>query len=109
MRTQMLLTIAGLAMVFACLALIGLVGTAAQDVAQRAVSAVDDADQRVTAVCVGLNIGSCRTAQTSTSTRPADAAGEGTPWPVVLLGVAVLCPLILWGAFYFSKPRGWED
>jgi len=29
----MLLTIAGLAMVFACLALIGLVGAAAQDVA----------------------------------------------------------------------------
>jgi len=43
-RTRMLLTIAGLAMVFACLALIGLVGAAAQDVAQRAVTAADTPD-----------------------------------------------------------------
>ena len=109
MRTQMLLTIAGLAMVFACLALIGLVGTAAQDVAQRAVSAADDADQRVTEVCVGLNIGSCRTAQTSTSTRATGIAGDGNPWPMIALATAVIAPLVLWGAFYFSKPRGWED
>lgn len=94
MRTQMLLTIAGLAMVFACLALIGLVGTAAQQTAQQALAEADNEDQRVTAVCVGLNIGSCRTTQASTSTRPADGASEGNPWPVILLAVAVICPLV---------------
>ena len=111
MRTQMLLTIAGLAMVFACLALIGLVGTAAQDVAQRAVSAADTPDtaQRVTAVCVGLNLGSCRTTQESTSKRATGIAGDGNPWPMIALATAVIAPLVLWGAFYFSKPRGWED
>ena len=48
----MMLTIAGLAMVFACLALVGLVGTAAQDVARRAVTAADTPDtaQRVSGV-----------------------------------------------------------
>ena len=38
MRTRMLLTIGGLAMVFACLALIGMVGTAARDTAARALA-----------------------------------------------------------------------
>ena len=93
MKTRMLLTIAGLAMVFACLALIGLVGTAARDTAVQALAEADNEDQRVTAVCVGLNIGSCRTTQTSTSTRPAD--GAGNPWPWVLLATAALCPVVL--------------
>ena len=91
----MLLTIGGLAMVFACLALIGLVGTAARDTAARALAEADNEDQRVTAVCIGLNIGSCRTTQTSTSTRPADGASEGNPWPVILLAVALICPLVV--------------
>ncbi len=95
MRTRMLLTIGGLAMVFACLALIGLVGTAARDTAVQALAEADNEDQRVTAVCVGLNIGSCRTTQTSTSTRPADGASEGNPWPWVLLATAALCPVVL--------------
>ena len=95
MRTRMLLTIGGLAMVFACLALIGLVGTAARDTAARALAEADNEDQRVTAVCVGLNIGSCRTTQASTSTRPAaDGASDANPWPVILLAVAVICPLV---------------
>lgn len=106
MRTQMLLVIAGLAMVFACLALIGLVGTAARDTAVQALAEADNEDQRVTAVCVGLNIGSCRTTQTSTSTRPADGASDGNPWPGVLLVVAMLCPMVFVAALTW---RGWED
>ena len=92
---RVLFVIGGLAMVFACLALIGLVGTAAQDVAQRAIAETPDDGQRVTAVCVGLNIGSCRTSQESTSTaRPADGGG-GNPWPWVLMATAALCPVVL--------------
>ena len=106
MRTRMLLTIGGLAMVFACLALIGLVGTAARDTAVQALAEADNEDQRVTAVCVGLNIGSCRTTQTSTSTRPADGARDGNPWPGVLLVVAMLCPMVFVAALTW---RGWED
>ena len=106
MRTRMLLTIGGLAMVFACLALIGLVGTAARDTAVQALAEADNEDQRVTAVCVGLNIGSCRTTQTSTSTRPADGASDGNPWPRVLLVVAMLCPMVFVAALTW---RGWED
>jgi len=103
----MLLTIGGLAMVFACLALIGLVGTAAQDVAQRAVTAADtDESQKVTAVCVGLNIGSCRTTQESTSTRPADDGG-GNPWPVSLFVTAVLCPMILLAMIVWFRSEEW--
>ena len=88
----MLLTIGGLAMVFACLALIGMVGTAARDTAARALAEADNEDQRVTAVCIGLNIGSCRTTQTSTSTAPRPAAADPgpNPWPLILPLSAVL-------------------
>lgn len=64
-----------------------------------------DTAQRVTAVCVGLNIGSCRTTQESTT----GIAGDGNPWGMIALATAVIAPLVLWGAFYFSKPRDWED
>ena len=31
-------------------------------------------------------------------------------WRRLLLTLAgTVAPLVLWGAFYFSKPRGWED
>jgi len=108
--TRLLFVIGALAMVFACLALIGLVGTAAQDVAQRAVTAADTPDtaQKVTAVCIGLNLGSCRTSQESTTTaRP--VGSDLNPWPVVLLGTAILAPLVLGAVFVFSKPKGWTD
>ena len=96
---RLLLVIGALAMVFACLALIGLVGTAAQDMAQRAVTAADTPDtaQKVTAVCIGLNLGSCRTTQESTSAT-ADGASGGNPWPWVLLLTAILCPVVLFAA-----------
>ena len=107
MRTRILLTIGGLAMVVSCLALVGLVGTAAQQTAAQALAEADNGDQRVTAVCVGLNIGSCRTTQTSTSTRPAGDDGDGTPWPGVLLVVAMMCPMVFVAALTWQRSEEW--
>ena len=98
--TRVLLVIGLVAMLVGCLALVMLVNTfsAAADSAVEQALASGAADgQRVTAVCVGLNIGSCRTTQSSTSTRPADGGGDDVviPWPMKLLAVAVGCPLLL--------------
>jgi hypothetical protein len=100
--TRILLIIGLVAMLVGCLALVMLVNTfsAAADTAVDKALASGAADgQKVTAVCVGLNIGSCRTTQQAT--RPADGgAAVVFPWPVKLFVVAVLCPLVLAGAFW---------
>lgn len=108
MTTRAILTIGLLAILAGCLSLAVLVSQFSGGAVDKALSESDapDTAQRVTAVCVGLNIGSCRTAQESTSK---GIAGDGNPWPVIALATAVIAPLVLWGAFYFSKPRGWED
>jgi hypothetical protein len=98
--TRILLVIGLVAVLVGCLALVMLVNTfsaAADSAVDKALASGAADGQRVTAVCVGLNIGSCRTTQQSTSTRPADD-GDGNPWPVIALATAVLCPLVLAGA-----------
>lgn len=77
--------------------------TAAKDATQQALAGADNEGQRVTAVCIGLNIGSCRTSQASTATRPAVDAGDGIPWPVKLFAVAVICPLLLGGRSGYAE------
>ena len=111
MTTRAILTVGLLAILAGCLSLAMLVSqltSGAVDAALRETNTPDTA-QRVTAVCVGLNLGSCRTTQESTSKRATGIAGDGNPWPMIALATAVIAPLVLWGAFYFSKPRGWED
>ena len=111
MTTRAILTVGLLAILAGCLSLAMLVSQltgGAVDAALRESSTPDPA-QRVTAVCVGLNLGSCRTTQESRSERATGIAGDGNPWPMIALATAVIAPLVLWGAFYFSKPRGWED
>ncbi len=111
MTTRAILTVGLLAILAGCLSLAMLVSQltgGAVDAALRETNTPDTA-QRVTAVCVGLNLGSCRTTQESTSKRATGIAGDGNPWPMIALATAVIAPLVLWGAFYFSKPRGWED
>lgn len=108
MRTRVLLIVGALAVMFGCLALAGLaglVGTAAKDATQQALAGADSEGQRVTAVCIGLNIGSCRTSQASTSTRPASDAGDGIPWQVKLFAVAVICPLLLGGTILLCRDQ----
>lgn len=111
MTTRAILTVGLLAILAGCLSLAMLVSQltgGAVDAALRETNTPDTA-QRVTAVCVGLNLGSCRTTQESTSKRATGIAGDGNPWPMIALATAVIAPLVLWGAFYWSKPRGWED
>jgi hypothetical protein len=67
--------------------------TAAQQAAMPEPAASEAGDsQSVTAVCVGLNIGSCRTEQeqtgTPTQTERRDAGGN--PWPVIVLSTVML-------------------
>jgi len=112
--TRTILTVGLLAILAGCLSLATLVSQltgGAVDAALRENSTPDTA-QRVTAVCVGLNIGSCRTTQESTSKRATAGAGllSRDPWPVIALATAVIAPMVLWGMFLTcSKPRGWED
>ena len=93
-----LLLIGLLAALVGCGALVGLVnelaGSVGSDAVRDALAGAPD-DQRVTAVCVGLNIGSCRVAQSSTSTQPAEYDYDGPPWPAKLFVVAVVCPLLM--------------
>lgn len=111
MTTRAILTVGLLAILAGCLSLAMLVSQLSGAAVDKALSESNTPDtaQKVTAVCVGLNIGSCRTTQESTSTRAPGLAGDGNPWPMIALATAVIAPLVLWGAFYFSKPRGWED
>jgi hypothetical protein len=98
-----------LAVLVGCLSLVGLVNQMTGDAVSQALN--DNAPgnaQRVTAVCVGLNIGSCRTNQTSTATQPGSADSSGTPWPLKLLAVAVVTPLLLGGIVWsFSRTEEW--
>jgi hypothetical protein len=96
--TRILLVIGLVAVLVGCLALVMLVNTfsaAADSAVDKALASGAADGQRVTAVCVGLNIGSCRTTQQST--RPAAGGGDDVviPWPMKLLAVAVGCPLLL--------------
>lgn len=111
MTTRAILTVGLLAILAGCLSLAMLVSQLTGDAVDAALRETNTPDtaQRVTAVCVGLNLGSCRTTQESTSKRATGIAGDGNPWPMIALATAVIAPLVLWGAFYFSKPRGWED
>ena len=106
MTTRAILTIGLLAILAGCISLAMLVSQFSGAAVDKALSETPDSAQKVTAVCVGLNIGSCRTSQESTSKR---ATGDGNPWPSVALATAVIAPLVLWGMFTWSKPNGWED
>lgn len=103
-----LFIIAGFALLLLCLSVAMLSGQAANGAVRDAL--VNDAStpgtaQRVTAVCVGLNIGSCRTEQASTTTQPATA--DGNPWPVILLVTAALCPLVFAVVLAWSRSEEW--
>lgn len=94
MTTRAILTVGLLAILAGCLSLAMLVSQltgGAVDAALRETNTPDTA-QRVTAVCVGLNIGSCRTEQeqeqTPTPTERRDAGGN--PWPVIALSIVML-------------------
>lgn len=90
MKLGILLAIGGIALIFACLALIAITGTVAQDIAQRNAAEVSTPDtQRVTAICAGINIGSCNTKQTTGMENK-----DSNPWLFILFGVALLCPLV---------------
>lgn len=106
--TRGLLIIGLLAVLVGCMALVGLVSTAAQGAVDKALDSGAADSQRVTAVCVGLNIGSCRTNQQSTTTQPDSADSNETPWPLKLLAVAVVTPLLLGGiAWSVSRDEEW--
>lgn len=100
--TRVLLIIGLVAVLVGCLALVMLVNTfsaAADSAVDKALASGAADGQKVTAVCVGLNIGSCRTTQQST--RPADGgAAVVIPWPAKLFVVAFLCPIALAGAVW---------
>jgi hypothetical protein len=67
--------------------------TAAQQAAMPEPAATETSgSQSVTAVCVGLNIGSCRTEQeqTGTPTQTERRDASGNPWPVILLSLVML-------------------
>jgi uncharacterized protein YceK len=93
-----LLIIALLAILTGCGSLAMLVRNAADTAVSEALASGAADDQRTTAVCVGLNIGSCRTIQESTATQP---DGDGNPWPVVALLTALLCPFVCAAALSF--------
>lgn len=65
--------------------------TAAQQVVMSEPAATETS-QSVTAVCVGLNIGSCRTEQeqTGTPTQTGRRDAGGNPWPVIVLSIVML-------------------
>lgn len=106
---QKLMVIGLLAVLIGCLALVGLVNQMTGDAVSQALNdGAPDNAQRVTAVCVGLNIGSCRTNQTSTATQPGSADSNETPWPIKLLAVAVVTPLLLGGiGWAVSRAEEW--
>lgn len=104
--TRKLLTVGLLAILAGCLSLMMLVSQltdGAVDAVLRDANTPDTA-QGVTAVCVGLNIGSCRVDQRSTTR--ATGSNDGNPWPVIALATAVIAPLALWAAL---RPLDWES
>lgn len=99
---RVLLVIGLVAVLVGCGALVMLVNEFTGQALNEALRENDTPDtaQKVTAVCIGLNLGSCRTSQESTTTaRP--AGSDPNPWPVVLWGVALLCPVVFMAALSF--------
>jgi hypothetical protein len=96
--SRKLLIVSLLVVLVGCGALAGVVRTAADTAVGKALAGGAADGQRVTAVCVGLNIGSCRTNQDSTE-RAAGDDGNVLPWLVV----AVLCPVLLGGVIWLGR------
>lgn len=92
MRTLLLLS--ALAATLGCLVIIAITGMVAQSVAQSAPALTTPAavTQEVTAVCVGLNIGSCNVKQAGAG---AASPRDGNPWPVIFLFTMLIVPVVL--------------
>lgn len=101
MTTKLLLTIGLLAILTGCGALLALLDSALtvayNDALRRIETPANETAQKVTAVCVGLNVGSCRTNQDSASTSTPAAGGYpgANPWPVILLATGIVSAVFL--------------
>ena len=109
--TRILATIALLAVVVGCGALVALMDSAMSAAYNDALRRIEtetpanETAQRVTAVCVGLNIGSCRATQDSASTSTPAGYPGANPWPLILLATAVICPVAFAAALrWFGQP-----
>lgn len=80
--TRVLLIIGLLVMLVGCGALFGLVNAAGRDAVRDALNDAP-AGQHALAVCVGLNIGSCRVARSSSSTARPAGDEDGAAWPML--------------------------
>jgi hypothetical protein len=90
---NILLLIGLMAMLFICVAgamLASEIGTATDNAAPRL---QQHTDQQAAAVCIGLNIFSCRTSQQNGPER--GQAGESNPWPTIMLLTALIAPAVL--------------
>ena len=106
MKTRILLTIGLLIILAGFVSFAILVSQLTGDAVDAALKAnsTPDTMQRVTAVCIGLNIGACRTSQHSTSTLPAGGYPGANPWPVIVLATAIICPVVLAAAWRWFGP-----